>query len=189
MVAGFTTYYAISAYHHHSCEFQSHSWRGVLDTTIYDKVCQWLVTDQRFSPVSSTNKTDRHDIAEILLKVALNTIHQAKPNAFIYFFFQIQGTSVHCSSKHKFNVFASTYWICLPSLKLFVSWLGVLDTISCVCRWLMLVSCVSPSILEYLLEKQLNLRVSYSINEKCIKMFEAYKVMLATVRKTNLCFL
>jgi len=30
-----------------------------------------------FSPgtlVSSTNKTDRHDIAEILLKVALNTI-------------------------------------------------------------------------------------------------------------------
>ena len=30
-----------------------------------------------FSPVSSANKADRHDIAEILLKVALNTI---KPN-------------------------------------------------------------------------------------------------------------
>jgi hypothetical protein len=32
-----------------------------------------------FSPgtlVSSTNKTDRHDITEILLKVALNTISQ-----------------------------------------------------------------------------------------------------------------
>jgi hypothetical protein len=28
------------------------------------------------SPVSSTNKTDRHDITEILLKVALNTIKQ-----------------------------------------------------------------------------------------------------------------
>ena len=27
-----------------------------------------------FPRVSSTNKTDRHDIAEILLKVALNTI-------------------------------------------------------------------------------------------------------------------
>ena len=27
------------------------------------------------TPVSSTNKTDRHNIAEILLKVALNTIH------------------------------------------------------------------------------------------------------------------
>jgi hypothetical protein len=27
-----------------------------------------------YTPVSSTNKTCRHDIAEILLKVALNTI-------------------------------------------------------------------------------------------------------------------
>jgi hypothetical protein len=27
-----------------------------------------------FTPVSSTNKTDCHDITEILLKVALNTI-------------------------------------------------------------------------------------------------------------------
>jgi hypothetical protein len=27
----------------------------------------------------STNKTDRHDITEILLKVALNTINQTKP--------------------------------------------------------------------------------------------------------------
>ena len=29
-------------------------------------------------PVSSTNKTDRHDIAEILLKVALNALKQTK---------------------------------------------------------------------------------------------------------------
>jgi len=28
-------------------------------------------------PVSSTNKTDSHDITEILLKVALNTINQS----------------------------------------------------------------------------------------------------------------
>ena len=28
------------------------------------------------TPVSSTNKTDRHDITEIVLKVALNTINQ-----------------------------------------------------------------------------------------------------------------
>jgi hypothetical protein len=28
------------------------------------------------SPVSSTNKTDHHNITEILLKVALNTINQ-----------------------------------------------------------------------------------------------------------------
>ena len=45
-------------------------------TTICDKVCQWLATGQWFSPVSSTNKTDRHDITEILLKVTLNTIKQ-----------------------------------------------------------------------------------------------------------------
>jgi len=39
------------------------------------------VTGQWFSPgppVSSTNKTDHHNIAEILLKVALNTINQTK---------------------------------------------------------------------------------------------------------------
>ena len=51
--------------------------RGLLDTTLCDQVCQWLTTGRWFSPVtaiSSTNKTDRHDIAEILLKVALNTI-------------------------------------------------------------------------------------------------------------------
>jgi hypothetical protein len=35
------------------------------------------------TPVSSTNKTDRHDIAEILLKVALNTINQTNKNKFI----------------------------------------------------------------------------------------------------------
>jgi hypothetical protein len=31
-----------------------------------------------FLAVSATNKTNRHDITEILLKVALNTINQAK---------------------------------------------------------------------------------------------------------------
>jgi len=30
------------------------------------------------TPASSTTKTGRHDIAEILLKVALNTINQIK---------------------------------------------------------------------------------------------------------------
>ena len=44
------------------------------DTTLCDKVCQLLATGRRFSPVSSTNKTDCHDITEILLKVALNII-------------------------------------------------------------------------------------------------------------------
>ena len=41
-----------------------------------DKVYQLLAHGRRFSPgtlASSTTKTGRHDIAEILLKVALNT--------------------------------------------------------------------------------------------------------------------
>ena len=42
----------------------------------YDKVCQRLATGRWFSPVSSVNKADRHDIAEISLKVASNTINQ-----------------------------------------------------------------------------------------------------------------
>jgi hypothetical protein len=52
--------------------------RGVLDTTLCDKVCQGLVSGRWFSlsaQVSSTNKTDRHDITEILLKVVLNNSH------------------------------------------------------------------------------------------------------------------
>jgi hypothetical protein len=44
---------------------------------------QWFATGRFLSPgtlVSSTNKTDRHDTTEILVKVALNTINQTKPN-------------------------------------------------------------------------------------------------------------
>ena len=48
--------------------------RGVLNTTLCDKVCQWLATGLWFSRVSSTIKTDCHKITEILLKVVLNTI-------------------------------------------------------------------------------------------------------------------
>ena len=51
--------------------------RGVLNTTLSDKVCQWLAPGRWFStgtPVSSTNKTDRHNTAEILLEVASNTL-------------------------------------------------------------------------------------------------------------------
>ena len=50
---------------------------GALDTTLCDKVCQSLATGRWFSPdipLFSTNKTDRHDITEILLKIVLNTV-------------------------------------------------------------------------------------------------------------------
>jgi len=46
--------------------------RGVFDTTLCDKVCQWWFSQG--IPVPSTNKADRHNITEILLKVALNNI-------------------------------------------------------------------------------------------------------------------
>jgi hypothetical protein len=80
MVVGFTNTCAIGANHHQSCEFEPRSWRGVLDTTLCDKVRQWLATGWWFSlgtPVSSNNKTVIHDIAEILLKGVLTTIKQA----------------------------------------------------------------------------------------------------------------
>ena len=43
-----------------------------------DKVCQrlWYFTG---TSVSSINKADRHDITDILLKMALNTINQTYP--------------------------------------------------------------------------------------------------------------
>ena len=79
MVIGLTTIYAIGAYHHWCCEFESRSRRSLQHYVIK------FVSDLRqvggFSPgppVSSTNKTYLHDITEILLKVALNTIKQPK---------------------------------------------------------------------------------------------------------------
>ena len=48
-------------------------------STLCERVFQRLATGQWFSPgapISFTNRTDRHDITEILLKVALSTIKQ-----------------------------------------------------------------------------------------------------------------
>jgi len=70
-VVGFTTTCAISDYHHKSCKFESSSWRGVLNTTLCDKICQWLAAGRWFSPgtrISFTYATDHHDITAILLK-------------------------------------------------------------------------------------------------------------------------
>ena len=49
-------------------------------TAASDKIYQLLANGRWFSqgtPASSTTKTGRNDIAEILLKVALNTINQS----------------------------------------------------------------------------------------------------------------
>ena len=70
-IIGHTDYVCLTIYlHHWCCEFESRS--------LCDKVCQWLVAGQWFSPgtpVFSTNKTDCYAIAEMLLKVASNTSH------------------------------------------------------------------------------------------------------------------
>jgi len=80
MVVRFTTTYATSAYHHWCCEFKSRSGPGVQHCLMkfvndFRQVGRWVSPGP---PVSSTNKTDRHDIAEILLKVALNALKQTK---------------------------------------------------------------------------------------------------------------
>jgi hypothetical protein len=49
-----------------------------------DKAYQLLAHGRWFSPVSSTTKTGRHDIVEILLKVALSTKNQIN-QSFFYF--------------------------------------------------------------------------------------------------------
>ena len=100
--------YLCNAYHHLNWEFESHLWWDVLDTTLCDKVCQWLPTGQLFSPgtlVSSTNKTDRHDITEIMLKVTLNTMNQSCQCLCCHHFCHIQ-------IKHNIigTRYQSTYW-------------------------------------------------------------------------------
>jgi hypothetical protein len=56
--------------------FESHPWRGVLDATLCDNICQLLVEGQRFSPgtlISSNKKTDRHDITKKQYLLSNNT--------------------------------------------------------------------------------------------------------------------
>jgi hypothetical protein len=75
--------------------------RGVLDTTLCDTVCQWHATGRWSSPgtpASSTTKTGRHDIAEILLKVALNTINQI--SKWKWTFIHVSTNQVTCKLYH-----------------------------------------------------------------------------------------
>ena len=79
----------------------------------YVIVCQWLATGQWFSPgtctpISSNNKTDHHDITEILLKVTLNTIY-------------LPTSSVYCDIWQAFQYSFYIFWTrgpfeVLPSL-------------------------------------------------------------------------
>ena len=83
-------------------------------TTLCDKVCQWLATSRWFSPgppISSTKKSDRHDVTEILLEVALSTIKQ---------------TNIHSRSNgfrvsHLFSFLFYVFVLCLSSFVLCLS--------------------------------------------------------------------
>jgi hypothetical protein len=63
MVVGYITTYAISAYNHLSCKFDSHSGEVYLIQQYVKK----FVSDLRRVGDFSTNTTDHHDITEILL--------------------------------------------------------------------------------------------------------------------------
>ena len=112
MIVGFTTIYAISAYHHWCCEFESRSGWSDKCTALCDKVCQWLATGWWFSSgllVSSINKTDCHNITEILLKVVLNTITLSNKQSII----------IGVESK-KIQIIKQLYWCS------HISWYGIL---------------------------------------------------------------
>jgi hypothetical protein len=70
--------------------------------------CLWLATGQWFSagtPFSSTNKTDLHDITEILLKLSFNTITltpQKKENC------------------DPINLFQPPHWLCLSQTRSYI---------------------------------------------------------------------
>jgi hypothetical protein len=86
MVVEFTTTCAIVAYpcDHLSCEFEPHSWRGVLDKTLCDKVCQWLATGLSFSGYSNfRHKSSNWNILESGVK-HLNSNGQMMDQKFVY---------------------------------------------------------------------------------------------------------
>jgi hypothetical protein len=76
MVVEFTTTYATSAVPVTTNVASSNTIHG--EVYSIQKYLKKFVSDLRWvslgTPVSCTNKTDRHDITEILLNVALNTI-------------------------------------------------------------------------------------------------------------------
>ena len=80
------------------------AWLCIRLTAASDKVYQLLAHGRWFSPstpASSTTKTGRHEIVEILLKVALNTINQIKSNQI---FFNLVIACIVCFSIQGFRL-------------------------------------------------------------------------------------
>ena len=84
-------------------------------TTLCDKAYQWLTTGQWFSPgppLSSTYKTDRHDIH--VTEILLNTIKQTnKQKITVYYYFKVQRMFTYVLES-----------VLSFSLKIFLSWLS-----------------------------------------------------------------
>ena len=124
MVVRFTITCGIITLHQYSYEFELRSWRCILDTTLCDKLWQWLAKSRWFSPgtsVSSTNKTDRHDITKLLLKVAFNTITLTN-----YFFLSLPNCLSYqlCEVRYDFRMclYPQFFVIFLISVFVYVAW-------------------------------------------------------------------
>ena len=94
-------------------------------------------------PVSSTNKTDRHDITDILLKVALNTINLTNQPTFWYInhqkiigekTFMLQYILYHSKAKISFVEVWCTY--CKPTFySLDCDWFSRFRAVQCYWQW------------------------------------------------------
>ena len=118
MLVGFITTYAISTYHQPTYVFASGS--GEVNFIQHYKF-EWFATGRWFfpgTPVPSTNKTDRHEINEILLKVALNTI-TIRSGAFIIMEFSKRNASMHltiyqvhvCKTQYAMQILKGKYLV------------------------------------------------------------------------------
>ena len=98
-------------------------------TTLCDKFCRWLAAARWFSscpPVSSTNKTDRHDITEILVKVALGTTKQTSKHMFMWML-------IYHSQWHHYEYISYPLYIFTPML--FIYFFFVFFKICYMIKW------------------------------------------------------
>ena len=80
-------------------------------TALYDKVFLWLATARWFSPgptVCSTNKTDHHDITEILLKRSVSYWDRSYQIASIISRYKFDNSSTRCSA-------STLLWLIVPN--------------------------------------------------------------------------
>jgi hypothetical protein len=87
--------------------------------TLCDKVCQWLETGRWFSPgppVSCTNKTDCHNITEILLKVVLKHHQTNKQHRFC----KLSDYNLKLWTSFNTHVYVQYYWYSLTLQEILV---------------------------------------------------------------------